>query len=107
MPTPAGARTGYELKFELISANTYDVTLLKWQAGEKSEPASKAGVSFTAGNSLALVDEGATVSAWTNTGSGFAQRLSAVDSSFEQARSGSSAPATSSGSTNSRPGSWI
>lgn len=88
MPTPASARTGYELTFKLVSANTYDVTLLKWQAGEKTELASKTGVSFTAGNSLALVDEGETVSAWINTGSGFAERLSAVDPAFDQGKAG-------------------
>ena len=88
MPTPAGARAGYELNFKLVSANTHDVTLLKWQAGSKTQLASKSGVSFTAGSSLALVDEGATVSAWTNTGSGFVRQVSAADSAFDEGKAG-------------------
>jgi streptogramin lyase len=88
MPTPAGARSGYELNFKYVSANTYDVTLSKWQAGTQTQLAAKTGVSFAVGNSLALVDEGATVSAWTDTGSGFVQRLSAADSAFDQGKTG-------------------
>jgi sugar lactone lactonase YvrE len=88
MPTPAGARAGYELNFKLVSANTYDVTLLKWQAGSKTQLASQSGVSFAAGRSLALVDEGARVSAWTNSGSGFVRQLSAADAAFKEGKAG-------------------
>jgi streptogramin lyase len=88
MPTPAGARSGYELNFKYVSANTYDVTLSKWQAGAKIQLAAKSGVSFAAGSSLALVDEGATVSAWANTGSGFVRVLSAADAAFHEGRAG-------------------
>lgn len=41
-----------------------------------------ANFSFLNGNSLALADEGGTVSAWTNAGSGFTRLMSAADSSF-------------------------
>ena len=88
MPTPGGARSGYELSFKYVSANTYDVTLSKWQAGAKTQLAAKTGLTFAAGNSLALVDEGGIVSGWTDTGSGFVQRLSAADSTFDQGKTG-------------------
>jgi streptogramin lyase len=88
MPTPAGTRAGYELNFKLVSANTYDVALSRWQAGAKTQLAAKSGVSFAAGNSLALVDEGATVSAWANAGSGFVRVLSAVDAAFDEGKAG-------------------
>ena len=88
MPTPAGARTGYELSLIYVAANTYDVTLCKWQAGAKTQLAAKTGLTFAVGSSLALVDEGGIVSAWTDTGSGFVQRLSAADSAFDQGKTG-------------------
>ncbi|HEU5062880.1 MAG TPA: DUF6531 domain-containing protein [Solirubrobacterales bacterium] len=88
MPTPAGIRAGYELNFKLVSTNTYDVTLSRWQAGAKTQLAAKSGVSFAAGNSLALVDEGATVSAWANTGSGFVRVVSAADAAFDEGKAG-------------------
>jgi len=88
MPTPAGARAGYELSFELTSADTYDVTLSGWQGGSESVLESESAVAFADGDSLALVDEGATVSAWTDTGSGFAQLLSAGDGTFGEGRAG-------------------
>jgi sugar lactone lactonase YvrE len=88
MPTPAGTRAGYELRFTYVSLNTYNVTLSKWVEGAKTELASKSSYAFSNGNSFALVDLGGTVSAWTDTGAGFGQLLSAEDSSFEGGKAG-------------------
>ncbi|MEX2105645.1 MAG: NHL repeat-containing protein [Solirubrobacterales bacterium] len=88
MPNPAGARAGYELRFTNVAANTYDVTLSRWEGGSQSTLASQSGYSFANGNSFALVDKGATVSAWTNTGSGFNQLLGAADATFSSGSAG-------------------
>jgi hypothetical protein len=89
MPNPSGtARAGYELRFLDTAANTYTVTLSRWQAGARTVLASKAGLGFLNGNSLAIVDQGSTVSAWTNSGAGFTQLLSGEDSSFAGGNAG-------------------
>ncbi len=88
MPTPSTAMAGYELRFTNTAANTYKVTLSKWVGGTQTELASKSSYTFSNGNSLALVDLGGAVSAWTNTGSGFSQLLSAADSSFAEGKAG-------------------
>jgi hypothetical protein len=84
----AGAQTGYELRFTVVATNTYDVTLSKWQAGVQTVLATKTGHGFVNGNSLAIADQGGSVSAWTNTGTGFAQLLSANDSSLSSGYAG-------------------
>ncbi len=78
----ATSRTGYELRVTCVSTDVYNLGLYKWQAGAQTELATKTNYSFLVGNSLALVDQGGTVSAWTDTGSGFAQLLSAADTTF-------------------------
>jgi sugar lactone lactonase YvrE len=88
MPTPSSTRAGYELRFTDVSANTYKVTLSKWVEGSETELASEASYAFNNGNSFALVDQGGTVSSWTDTGSGFSQLLSASDSTFEGGNAG-------------------
>jgi Ca2+-binding RTX toxin-like protein len=84
------ARNGYELRFTLVTTgtNTYNVTLTKWVSGTATVLASKAGYTFANGNSLGLVDQGPTVSVWTNTGSGFTQLLSAEDGAFSSGNAG-------------------
>ncbi len=86
-----GAKSGYELRFAFTAEATFTVTLAKWVAGVQTVLASREGVSFNEGNALALVDEGGTVSAWTNTGTGFAQLLSASDAAFNSGSVGLSA----------------
>jgi hypothetical protein len=88
MPTPSSTRGGYELRFTDVSTNTYKVTLSRWVEGSETELTSEASYSFNNGNSFALVDQGGTVSAWTDTGSGFSQLLSASDSTFEGGNAG-------------------
>jgi hypothetical protein len=79
-----GKKSGYELRFtDHVATHSYEVTLSKWQSGEETKLASKSSYAFEAGDSFALVDEGNTVSAWTDTGSG-----------VEELRRASQAPAT-------------
>ncbi len=88
MPSPGGTRAGYELRFTFVSSNTYEVKLSKWTSGSQTVLASKSSYSFANGNSFAIVDQGSSVSAWADTGSGFSQVLSANDSTFESGNSG-------------------
>ncbi len=88
MPSPASARAGYELRFTNVGAGKYDAILSKWQSGTQTVLASQPGTSIANGNSFALVDEGSTVSAWTNSGSGFIQLTSISDSAFSAGSSG-------------------
>lgn len=82
LSNPAGARSGYELRFTDTATNTYNVTLSKWVSGSQTVLASRSAYTFVNGNSLALVDDGGTVSAWTDTGSAYSQLLSAGDSTY-------------------------
>jgi hypothetical protein len=87
MGTPSSTRAGYELRFTNVATNSYSVTLSKWQSGSQTVLASQASYSLVNGNSFAVVDQGSTVSAWTNTGSGFSQLLNASDSAFSSGKS--------------------
>jgi len=96
MPTPTGAKTGYELRFTYTASNTYTVALSRWTGGSSVTLASKTGASLAVGNSVALVDQGGTVSAWTNTGSGFAELLGASDTTYSSGSAGVEAAGNSS-----------
>jgi len=87
MSTPGTTRDGYELRFANTATNLYSVTLSKWQEGTQTVLESKSNVGFVNGNSLALVDLGGTVSAWTETGAGYTQLLSAADAAFASGKS--------------------
>jgi sugar lactone lactonase YvrE len=88
MPTPAGAKAGYELRFTYASNNIYNVTLSKWVGGTQTELASKPSYSFAEGSSFALADLGGRVTVFTDTGSGYAQLLSATDATYEGGEGG-------------------
>lgn len=103
----ASTRSGYELRFTYVSTNTYNVALSKWQGGTQTVLASKSNYSFANGNSFAVADEGATVSAWTNTGSGFGQLLSAGDSSFGSGNAGVEGSGSNTRLTNFKVGSLL
>jgi sugar lactone lactonase YvrE len=107
MPTPSGTKAGYELRFtrdKNNEADTYTVTFSRWSGGTQAELASKTGYTFVNGNSLAIVDLGSTVAAWTDTGSGFTQLLSATDSSFAEGSAGFSGNHSSIRLTNFKAG---
>lgn len=81
-----GTMSGYELRFTFVGEEEeeeiYDVTLAKWVSGTRTVLARTSEYTFPASSSFAIVDEGGTVSAWTNTGSGFTQLLSESDTTY-------------------------
>ncbi len=84
--TSGASRSGYELRFTWVATNTFNVTLSLWKSGSQTTLATKSGLTFSNGNSLALADEGGIVSAWTDTGAGFKQFLGAGDSTLSQGK---------------------
>jgi Ca2+-binding RTX toxin-like protein len=104
LQTPGSARSGYQLRFVQTSLNVYEVILAKWSAGTETVLATKTGYSLAAGSSIALVDEGSDVAAWTNTGAGFTQILTAADSSFSGGNGGVEASGNGSRLTNFKIG---
>ncbi len=81
-----GTMSGYELRFTYVGEEEeeiYNVTLTKWAAGTRTVLARRSEYTFPVRSSLAIVDEGGTVSAWTNTGAGFAQLISASDTTYD------------------------
>lgn len=104
MQAPGGARSGYQMRFVQTTLNVYEVILAKWSAGTETVLATKTGYSLPAGSSVALVDEGSSVAAWTNTGSGFTQLLTAADSSFSSGNGGVEAAGNESRLTNFKIG---
>jgi NHL repeat len=84
----SAGREGYQLEFYYTSLNVYTVNLRKWKGGTPTTLASKSSYGFVNGNSLALVDEGGKVSAWTKTGSEFTQLLTASDATFASGNAG-------------------
>jgi hypothetical protein len=98
MADPSEAeRAGYELRITNICADCYEATLSKWVGGEETVLASEKGLgySFEERDAVALVDEGGTVSALTDTGSGFEELFSAEDSTFAAGKAGLSGVGTS------------
>ena len=104
MQTPGGARSGYQLRFVQTTLNVYEVILAKWSGGTETVLATKSGYSLAAGSSIALVDEGSSVAAWTNTGAGFTQLLTAADASFTGGNGGVEASGNESRLTNFKIG---
>jgi Ca2+-binding RTX toxin-like protein len=88
MPTPGSTRGGYELRFTEAGSSSYTMALSKWVNGTRTVLASKSSYSLPPGSSFAILDQGSTVSAWTNTGSGFSQVLSATDSAYSGGNAG-------------------
>jgi hypothetical protein len=104
LQTPGSTRSGYQLRFVQTSLNVYEVILAKWSAGTETVLATKTGYTLAAGSSFALADEGSSVAAWTNTGSGFTQILTAADSSFSGGNGGVEASGNESRLTNFKIG---
>ncbi|MGN6254357.1 MAG: hypothetical protein ACTHO8_05175 [Solirubrobacterales bacterium] len=84
MATPSATKAGYQLTFTDTATNTYEVTLSKWVGGAQTVLATKAGYNLPKESWIALVDQGGTVSAWTDPVTGrFSEVLHASDSTFE------------------------
>jgi hypothetical protein len=105
MTTPtATTQSGYELRFVYMATNTYTATLSKWVSGTQTVLATKSGFALANGNSVALVDQGSTVSAWANTGTGFSQFLTAEDGYFAAGYAGFAASGNYNRLTNFKAG---
>jgi hypothetical protein len=86
-----GRKSGYELRVTVEEEETHSVALIKWAAGVQTTLRLLGELTFTAGNAFAIVDQGSTVSAYTDTGGGFRLLLTASDSSFNSGSVGLSA----------------
>lgn len=93
MVFPSTQKTGYEARFTALATGNYSVTLSKWAQGSQTVLATdpEPGVSLPAGSSVALVDEGKTVSVWVKTGSGFTKLISATNQAYSHGNSGAEA----------------
>jgi hypothetical protein len=107
MSSPGSAKTGYQLRWVVVSGSTYAVTLSKWSAGTETVLASSASVSIPAGSTLAISDTGATVSAWQGTGGSLTSLLSASDSSYGSGYAGIEGSGNISRSANFKAGALI
>ncbi len=105
MSSPGSStRNGYELRFTYVSTNTYNVALSKWSGGSQTTLGSKSSYSFANGNSLAIVDRGSAVSAWSNAGTGFERIVGATDSAFSGGNAGLQAAGSTTRLTNFKAG---
>jgi hypothetical protein len=91
MPAPGSEESGYELRFTETGPNKYKVALARWEAGARTVIAALAGYVLSPGGSIAIVDQGGVVSAWGDTGGGYAEIISASDSAFDGGYAGISA----------------
>jgi len=83
MPNPGTAKSGYQLRWTLVSGlNTYSVKLSKWVSGAETVLASNASVSIPSGTRVMISDNGGTVTAWTGSGSTVSSLLTASDSTY-------------------------
>ncbi len=87
-------RFGYELRFTRTATDTYSVSLRRWYGFTPITLRSQSGVMLSAGDSVAIVDQGLMLSVWTDTGAGFTQLLSASDSLFAEGQVGLSGAGT-------------
>jgi hypothetical protein len=106
MPSPASAKTGYQLRWTMtnVASNTYSVTLSKWSAATQTVLASNASVTIAPGATLAISDSGATVSAWQSSGGAFSSLLSVTDSTFSGGYAGTEGSGNISRSSNFKAG---
>jgi len=82
-------QAGYELRFtQTAVAHAYDVALSRWQGGARTVLASATGQPLPQQSSFGLADEGDAVSAWTDTGSGMVELLSADDTALDGGHAG-------------------
>ncbi len=82
MTSPGSAKSGYQLRWTYVSANTYSVTLSKWSSGAQTVLASNASVTIPTGTTMAISDTGGTVTAWQGSGGSLSSVLSASDSTY-------------------------
>jgi hypothetical protein len=88
MPNPATNKAGYELRFTEAGNNDYTVELKSWSNGSASTLAMVDDVVLPVGSYFALVDRGATLSAWVDAGVGYVNLLSVPDARFSSGSAG-------------------
>jgi hypothetical protein len=88
MPNPAGAKSGYQLRWANTSGSSYSVSLSKWSSGIQSPLASNGALTIPAGSTLAISDTGGTVQAWQGSGGSLSSVLSAADATFSSGYAG-------------------
>ncbi|HEX6153584.1 MAG TPA: hypothetical protein VFZ19_08695, partial [Solirubrobacterales bacterium] len=89
MPSPATAKSGYQLRWTVNSGgSTYTVKLSKWVAGTETVLASDPSASIPAGTRMMISDNGNTVTAWKGSGSSVTSFLSASDSTYSAGYAG-------------------
>jgi len=107
MPSPGSAKSGYQLRWTLVSGSeTYAVKLSKWAAGTETILASNASVSIPSGTRLMISDNGGTVTAWKGTSAPLASLLSAADSTYSGGYAGIEGSGNISRSLDFRSGSF-
>jgi beta-mannanase len=107
MPNPGTAKSGYELRWTLVSGlNTYSVKLSKWVAGSETVLASNASVSIPSGTRMMISDSGGTVTAWKGSGSTVSPLLIAGDSTYSSGYAGIEAAGNISRSLDFRAGAF-
>jgi len=90
-PSQTTAQQGYQLVWvDTSSTSAWQLQLVKWVNGTPTVLAQNNSFSFSANTTFALVTNAGTgtVSAWTNSGSGFTKQLSANDNTFSGGYSG-------------------
>lgn len=88
MTTPGSAKSGYQLRWTVVSGSTYSMTLSKFSAGTQTVLASNSAVTIPAGATLAISDTGGTVTAWQGAGGSLASILSAPDTTYTSGYAG-------------------
>jgi len=108
---PVGASAkGYELRFTQESGSEYTVALFRHTVTgfppvkAQTTLATASKYVFVPGSTMALVDTGSTVSAWVDSGVGFAQVLTSADSTYSQGPVGLSGSGTATRLVNFKAG---
>jgi RHS repeat-associated protein len=104
MSSPGSVKSGYQLRWEYVSTNTYSVTLSKWSSGTQTMLASNASVSIPAGTTMAISDNGGSVSAWQGGGGTFSSLLTAPDTAYASGYAGVEGSGSNSRSTSFKAG---
>lgn len=107
MPNPAGAKSGYQLRWASVSGTTYSVVLSKWASGTETVLASNPTVTIPTGTTLAISDTGGTIQAWQGTGASLTPILSAADAGFSSGYAGIEGSGYVSRSINFKAGSFV
>lgn len=91
MPTPGGARSGYEARFTGVNglSTNYKVELSRWASGTRTVLASKEGFSLPVGTTVALTDSATgELKLWTGSASTYSVALSAIDTTYTSGYAG-------------------